>query len=165
MLKYAARLKQPARALRANMTDAEQCLWARLRRKQLGGIQFYRQKPIGGHIVDFHAPAARLAVEVDGSQHQTEAHKTADQARDRFLNSQGLRVLRFDNLAVLKNIEGVLVVILEAVEGGAVASVSSEASLDRVEIPPSPPEIPPSPPFSKGGMEKEGTDDGGRERC
>jgi hypothetical protein len=53
------------------MTDSEQALWARLRGKQLKGIQFYRQRPIGNAIVDFYAPKAKLVVEVDGAQHFT----------------------------------------------------------------------------------------------
>jgi very-short-patch-repair endonuclease len=69
MLRYNPRLKGRARSLRANLTDAEQRLWARLRRKQILGVQFYRQKPIGNYIADFYAPAAQLVVEVDGSQH------------------------------------------------------------------------------------------------
>ena len=55
MLRYDPRLKGRARSLRANLTDAEQRLWARLRRKQILGIQFYRQKPIGNYIADFYA--------------------------------------------------------------------------------------------------------------
>ena len=51
------------------MTDAEHRLWFRLRRKQLLGLQFYRQKPIGKYIVDFYAPAVALVIEVDGGQH------------------------------------------------------------------------------------------------
>lgn len=70
MLKYNATLKPYARRLRGEMTDAEQKLWSRLRRRQIGSVQFYRQKPLGGYIVDFYAPAIRLVVEVDGSQHQ-----------------------------------------------------------------------------------------------
>jgi very-short-patch-repair endonuclease len=69
MLPYDPRLKGKARSLRAKLTDAEQRLWARLRRKQILGVQFYRQKPIGNYIADFFAPAVRLVVEVDGSQH------------------------------------------------------------------------------------------------
>jgi very-short-patch-repair endonuclease len=69
MLRYNPRLKGRARSLRATLTDAEQRLWTRLRRKQIPGVQFYRQKPIGKYIVDFYAPAARLVVEIDGSQH------------------------------------------------------------------------------------------------
>ena len=69
MLRYNNRLKPKARDLRKNMTDSENVLWSRLRRKQLLGVQFYRQKPIGNYVVDFFAPRARLVVEVDGSQH------------------------------------------------------------------------------------------------
>ena len=53
MLEYGRHLKKFARRLRNGMTDAEQRLWFRVRRKQIGGVQFYRQKPIGAFIVDF----------------------------------------------------------------------------------------------------------------
>ena len=70
MLKYSSNLKDKARRLRAEMTDSERVLWARLRRKQVHSVHFYRQKPIGNHIVDFYAPKAKLVVEADGSQHE-----------------------------------------------------------------------------------------------
>ena len=66
MLKYNPQLKTRARALRSNLTDAEQRLWSRLRGKQVLGIQFYRQRPIGNFIVDFYAPTTRLVIELDG---------------------------------------------------------------------------------------------------
>jgi len=69
MLVYNHRLKPKARSLRTNPTDAELHLWQRLRRKQILGVQFYRQKPIGNYIVDFYAPTVSLVVELDGSQH------------------------------------------------------------------------------------------------
>ncbi len=50
------KLKQPSRELRKSMTDAERLLWSRLRRKQINGVQFYRQKPLGNYIVDFYGP-------------------------------------------------------------------------------------------------------------
>lgn len=65
MLDYSHNLKQSARELRKSMTDAERVLWLRLRGKQLHGVQFYRQKPIGPYIVDFYAHAARLVIEVE----------------------------------------------------------------------------------------------------
>ncbi len=95
MLKYNAHLKDKARRLRRNLTDNEAVLWSRLRNQQLLGIQPYRQKPIGEHIVDFFAPKARLVVEVDGSQHLEGEHALKDRSRDRYLVSLGLRVLRF----------------------------------------------------------------------
>jgi very-short-patch-repair endonuclease len=57
------------------MTDSERLLWSRIRRKQLKGYQFYRQKVIGNYIVDFCCPAAKIIVEVDGSQHSEESQK------------------------------------------------------------------------------------------
>ena len=111
MLKYSRQLKQPARDLRNRMTDAEQALWARLRRKQIHGVQFYRQRPLANFIVDFYAPSAQLVVEVDGSHHFEEGQLHADAERTAHLNTLGLRILRFDNLQVLKEMEVVLEVI------------------------------------------------------
>ena len=62
MLHYNPRLKTKARSLRANPTDAELRLWYRIRRKQILGIQFYRQKTIGNYIVDFYAPAVNICL-------------------------------------------------------------------------------------------------------
>jgi len=101
MLKYNPQLKPKARALRITLTDAEQRLWQRLRRKQILGVQFYRQKPIGNYIVDFYAPAARLVVEVDGSHHFNLAQAKHDRQRSAFLAQQHLTVLRFDDRQVL----------------------------------------------------------------
>ena len=69
MLKYDNSLKHIARELRKNMTDAEKLLWSRIRRRQLSGYQFYRQRIIGSYIVDFYCPTARLVIEIDGGQH------------------------------------------------------------------------------------------------
>ena len=71
------------------MTNAERMLWSKLRRKQVLGIQFYRQKPIGNYIVDFYAPSAKLVVEVDGSQHLEPDHVEQDRRRDRYLAKLG----------------------------------------------------------------------------
>jgi very-short-patch-repair endonuclease len=108
VLNYHGDLKPLARALRSNMTEAEQKLWFHLRRKQIGGIQFYRQRAIGNFIVDFYAPAAKLVIEVDGSQHFTPETIEADRLRGAFLSSQGVHVLRFDNLQILKQLTSVL---------------------------------------------------------
>ena len=109
MLKYSHSLKSKARRLRSElMTDSESLLWKRLRRKQLLGVQFYRQKPVGKYIVDFYAPGAKLVIEVDGSQHLEEDHAREDARRDEYLQSQGLLVMRFNNLQVLKELESVV---------------------------------------------------------
>jgi len=98
------------------MTDAEGLLWLRLRRKQIGGVQFYRQKPIGNYIVDFYAPRANIAIEVDGSQHREPCAVEADIERDRFLARLKLTILRFNNLQVLRETESVLDAIRLAID-------------------------------------------------
>ena len=117
MESYRKILKEPARALRTNMTDAEQVLWHRIRRKQIQDVQFYRQKPLLSFIVDFYCPAAKLVVELDGSQHFETVHQAEDRARDAALAGLGLQVLRFDNRQVLLKTDAVLAVIDEAVKG------------------------------------------------
>ena len=101
------------------MTDAEITLWAKLRRKQLHGLQFYRQKPLGQFIVDFYCPAASLVIELDGGQHYTEEGQERDSRRDAFLTDIGLYVLRFSNLDVLENIDGVITEIVQHLEANA----------------------------------------------
>ena len=128
MLPYNENLKQLSRQLRENMTDAERRLWANIRRKQLKGCQFYRQKPIGDYIVDFFCPRAKLVIEVDGSQHFSGEMTEYDRIRDAYMNNLGLKVLRFTNAEVLNCIEGV------------VESIEREM----------PEEIPLSPPLKKG---------------
>jgi very-short-patch-repair endonuclease len=107
-------LKQNARRLRKQMTDAERSLWHLLRRKQIDSHRFRKQVPIGRYIVDFACLDARLVIELDGGQH-TDA-TDADRQRDDWLRSQGFRVLRFWNNDVLKNQDGVMQVVLEALE-------------------------------------------------
>ena len=111
MERYNSKLKGRSRTLRTNLTDAEQVLWQHIRRKQIQGVQFYRQKPLLAFIVDFYCPAAKLVIELDGSQHYDEEHQNKDQARDDTLAELGLQVLRFDNRQVLLEIDAVLAVI------------------------------------------------------
>lgn len=111
MLRYNENLKHTARRLRQRMTESEKALWARLRGKQLLGVQFYRQKPIGGYVVDFYAPRAKLVVEIDGSQHFRAEGLENDKERDRCLAGLGLDVVRFNSREVLTNTDGVVEVI------------------------------------------------------
>jgi very-short-patch-repair endonuclease len=115
LLPYNRKLNPVARDLRKNMTDAERLIWSRLRRRQIKGHQFYRQKIIGEYIVDFFCPTARLVIEVDGGQHCSADGIKKDKVRDDHLEGVGLAVLRFSDTEVLKNIEGVLEGILEVV--------------------------------------------------
>ena len=115
MLKYNKNLKQISRTLRKNMTKEEIILWSRIRRKQIKEVQFYRQKPIGNFIADFYCPKAKLIIELDGSQHYEKEGIKKDKIRDEYFESLGLKVLRFTNLDVLKNLNGVLERIYEEV--------------------------------------------------
>ena len=115
VLPYNSILKTRARNLRREMTDAEQLLWFHLRRKQIGGVQFYRQRPIGNYIVDFYAPRAKIVIEVDGSQHHELPAIAVDVERDEFLSRLKLNVLRFDNLQVLRETGSVLETIRLAI--------------------------------------------------
>lgn len=108
MLPFNKKLKQRARELRKNMTDSERFLWAKIRRKQLNGYQFYRQKNIGNYIVDFYCPAAKLIIEIDGGQHYHGQGIKKDKIRDNFLVRLGFKVLRFSGREIFTNIDGVL---------------------------------------------------------
>ena len=98
------------------MTDAEIILWSKIRMKQLNNSQFYRQKIIGNYIVDFFCPKYHLIIEVDGGQHYSDEMLNADRDRDETLRSMGLTVLRFTNVDIFKNIEGVVTRIIENFE-------------------------------------------------
>jgi very-short-patch-repair endonuclease len=98
------------------MTDAERRLWLFLKRKQINGLTFYRQRPIGPYVIDFYCARARLVIEVDGAQHLTDEGLHADATRDAFLRQEGLKILRFDNRQVLAATESVVEEIRRAVK-------------------------------------------------
>jgi very-short-patch-repair endonuclease len=108
-------IEAAARRLRRNMTPAEKKLWEALRGKQLGGLKFRAQHPVGPFILDFYCPACKLAVELDGGVHEDQtAH---DEARTRQLNDYGYNVIRFRNEEVLGDLPSVLEQILAAARG------------------------------------------------
>ena len=102
-----------ARSLRADLTDAERKLWYQLRDRRLAGCKFRRQVPVGPWVVDFLCKEKSIVIEVDGGQH---SDSERDRRRDADLARQGYRVLRFWNSDVLQNPDGVLTVILSALE-------------------------------------------------
>src|SRR6185437_13915079 len=109
--------RNAARRLRQNATDAERRLWRALKRIVTRGTHFRRQMPIGNFIVDSACPAARLVIEIDGSQHAEVPGLAYDQERSEWLESQEYRVLRFWNNDVAQNTEEVLVAIYSALYG------------------------------------------------
>ena len=90
------------------MTEAERKLWKYIRKKQIQGKQFLRQRPIGQYIVDFYCPEAKLVIEVDGGQHFTADRHGYDKNREAFFHHLDLSIMRFHNVDVLTNIEGVI---------------------------------------------------------
>ncbi len=102
-----------ARELRNSLTDAEQRLWQKLKHRQIAGVKFRRQQPIGPFIVDFVCFEYRVVVEVDGGQHAEQLHD--DDKRTRWLEAQGYRVLRFWNNDVLVNTNVVVQAIFDSV--------------------------------------------------
>jgi very-short-patch-repair endonuclease len=97
-----------ARELRQKHTDAEKALWMKLRNRQLEGVKFRGQQPIGPYIVDFVSFQRRLIVEIDGGQHNEDRTKERDEERTIRLEQRGYRIVRFWYNEVLTNPEGVL---------------------------------------------------------
>ncbi len=93
------------------MTEAEKYLWRKLRNKQVLGFRFLRQYSVGSYVLDFYCPKVRLAIELDGGQHNEAEAQAYDRRREMFLKSKNISVIRFWNNDVLKNINGVLEVI------------------------------------------------------
>lgn len=103
-----------ARGLRQKQTDAEKVLWLRLKNKQLEGVKFQRQQPIGPYIVDFASLQSKLIIEIDGGHHNEEKLREKDEKRTMWLKERGYQILRFWNNEVLLNTDGVLERIREA---------------------------------------------------
>jgi very-short-patch-repair endonuclease len=103
-----------AQKLRQQQTEAEHRLWQWLRSHRVNGVHFRRQHAIGAYVVDFCAPRKKIVIELDGSQHLDQ--ETYDQVRTEYLQAKGYRVLRFWNNSVMDDLDGVMLVILEAIE-------------------------------------------------
>jgi very-short-patch-repair endonuclease len=105
------RLTPLARKLRQRQTDAEGTLWYYLRAKQIDGLKFKRQQPIGNYIVDFVCLAKKIIIELDGSQHIENEAK--DKRRDAWLKTKGYKVLRFSNIEFFENKDAIIEEIAE----------------------------------------------------
>ena len=115
-LPHNKKLLEYARSLRREMTPQERRLWYEFLKDS--PMKFYRQRVIGNFIVDFYCASARLVVEIDGGQHCDEVVAEYDSKRTGFLNSLGITVLRYTNLDVGENFEGVCADIENFVSGG-----------------------------------------------
>jgi very-short-patch-repair endonuclease len=94
-----------ARRLRKTMTKAEVVLWSALRGRQLGGLKFRRQHPLGPYVVDFFCVSHRLAIEVDGGWHADADRACRDADRDAWIRSRAIRILRLPNDLVLDDLD------------------------------------------------------------
>jgi very-short-patch-repair endonuclease len=105
-----------ARELRGRQTDAEKLMWALLRNRGAAGFKFRRQHPVEPYVLDFYCDEKRLAIELDGAQHEGPEAKCRDERRSDYLRRQGIQVLRFANKEVLDNTEHVLRVKYEVLK-------------------------------------------------
>jgi very-short-patch-repair endonuclease len=106
-------LRRFARELRSRQTDAEQLIWTLLRDRRFATAKFRRQHPVPPYVLDFYCHPLKLAIELDGGQHAEDIKR--DAARDAFLRTQGITVMRFWNNDVLANTESVLEAIWNTV--------------------------------------------------
>jgi very-short-patch-repair endonuclease len=119
-LTYNANFKifENANSLKKTMTEAEVILWARLRNKKLLNTKFRRQHPINRFIVDFYSHENKLVIELDGDIHDISEIKEHDENRSAELENLGLKIVRFKNEEVFKDIE----LVLEKIESAIVNS-------------------------------------------
>lgn len=113
------------RRLRANMTGPEIRLWSRLRARQFQGLKFRRQHGIGPYIVDFYCPEQSLVIEIDGDSHADAGQIAKDQPRDKYFQSLGLRVIRYFNDDIVRNLDGVLEDLSGKVSSGSTSPYPS----------------------------------------
>ena len=100
-----------SKELRKNLTPEEAVLWTQLKSQKLSNSKWRKQHPIGPYILDFYCPKAKLCVELDGNSHYTYQGAKEDAVRTNFLNSKGIKVVRFENRLIWDNIQGVLNII------------------------------------------------------
>lgn len=112
---YNSKLTLLARQLRREQTSVEHLLWAQLRNRQILGCKFRRQVPFGQYILDFYCVEKKITIELDGGQHNKIKKSVTDMERTRYLERNGVIVLRFWNNEVRENLEGVLTVIEEKI--------------------------------------------------
>jgi very-short-patch-repair endonuclease len=110
------RTRSAAKRLRRSQTGSERAMWRLLGPFRDEGIAFRRQSPVGPYVADFVWLGGRLIIEVDGSQHSFDRTIKSDNARARWLESQGFQILRFWNNEVLKEPEGCHTLIANAIE-------------------------------------------------
>ncbi len=105
-LPYNPKLKEKAKALRKAGNLSEALLWLPLKKKNLLGLDFHRQKIIGNYIVDFYCPELQLVVEIDGVSHDFKIEY--DERREKYLESLDLTIIHYSDIDVKRNMSGVI---------------------------------------------------------
>lgn len=108
--------KAKRQLLRQNMPKAEMIIWAKLKSKQIEGCKFRRQYSVGQFVIDFYCPEVKLAIEIDGDSHFQEGATQYDEERQTFIESAGIRFMRFTNDDVYTNLNGVLELITKKIQ-------------------------------------------------
>jgi very-short-patch-repair endonuclease len=102
------KMKARRRELRNKLTPSEARLWKYIQKRQINGKRFRRQFSVGGYVLDFYCPMCKLAIEIDGASHDSETAQKYDKERTKYLYAVGIKVIRFKNIDILKNLYGVL---------------------------------------------------------
>ena len=125
--KATAIIVRQARILRREQTPAEQRLWSAIRNRQLAGLKFRRQHPYGRLILDMFCVERQLAIEVDGGIHLTPGQVAHDADRSAYLALHGVRVVRFTNEEIERDLPDVLRKISEAASSPLQATAPSSS--------------------------------------
>ena len=111
------KLKERRKALRSNLTPAEAYLWNFLKGSNLKGRKFRRQHSFGKFIIDFYCSTEKLGIELDGMYHYNSESMKNDEERTQYLDSMGIKVIRFENAEVFDNTDEVLEKISSCFKG------------------------------------------------
>jgi very-short-patch-repair endonuclease len=122
-----------ARSLRAKQTDAESLLWYLLRDRRLLGLKFRRQHSLPPYVLDLYCEELKLAIELDGGQHNVDAQAARDFKPDKFIQDHGIEVVRYWNHDVMLRTESVLTDLAERAESKCAPHPALRATLSRGE--------------------------------
>lgn len=113
-------MKQRRKTLRKNLSKAEAIMWNHLSRRQMNGYKFRRQQSVDQYVIDFYCPELKLAIEIDGDSHFMSGAEVQDKIRQEYIESFGIKFLRFTNEDVYKNIDGVCQTVYNKIEEVAI---------------------------------------------
>ena len=104
--------KDKRRSLRQDIVKAEKVIWGKIRNRQIEDCKFRRQYSVDKYVIDFYSPILKLAIEIDGESHFKDGMAEYDRERQSYIESLGIKFIRFTNNDVYENLDGVLVRIV-----------------------------------------------------